>query len=115
MNNKANPFLALLFLVHAQKIVIEQKEVYGDVYIYKAGTIIAEPIEEKQEVEKPKKKKGIIEKIKEKIRGNRKKEPEKKVIEVTSEGSEVVEFNVKGVSEKLQESKSESEVISDGQ
>ena len=120
MNNKANPFIALLFLVHAQKIVIEQKEIYGDVYIYKAGTVIEESIEEKKETEnaakpKAKKKKGIIDKIKDKIRGKNKKEPEKKIIEVTSEGDEIIEFNVKGISGEMQDTKPESEVIADGQ
>ena len=51
---------------------------------------------------KPKKKKGIIQKIKDKIAG---KKAEPKVIEITSEGNNVIDIATKVINE---------EVISDG-
>ncbi len=75
LNNKSKPFVALLFLAHSQKIVLEQKDMYDEVYIHKAGTVIEEPknIEpEKMEIVKKKskaknKKKGIFGRLKDKI------------------------------------------------
>lgn len=115
LNGKVKPFLALLFLAHSQKVVLEQKEMYGEVYIHRGGTVIEEPAT--AETQKPQKrrknfsasadsasqrlqkKKGLIDKIKDKIRG-------KKTIEVISDGNEVVDITVKA--------EDESEVISDG-
>ncbi|MBI2995252.1 MAG: segregation/condensation protein A [Candidatus Melainabacteria bacterium] len=65
LNNKVKPFLALLFLAHSQKVVLEQKEMYGEVFIYKGGVIL-EDVKE-AEKKKPKKKKSIIEKVKDKV------------------------------------------------
>ena len=96
LNNKAKPFIALLFLAHSQKVVLEQKEFYDEVYIYKPGTIIEEPKEpEKPEVKKQGKKKGVLrrlkDKIKEKMSGQKPEEKEQEVIEieeVTPNGNE---------------------------
>ena len=93
LNNKTKPFLALLFLSHSQKVVLEQKEMYGEVFVYKAGTILQEP-EEAPKPEEPKgkglprqTKKGLFNRIKEKIvHGTRKKEV---IIEIQEE-SEVI-------------------------
>ena len=56
LNNGIKPFLALLFLAHSQKVVLEQKEFYEEVYIYKGGTVLEEPKEETIETHKDKKK-----------------------------------------------------------
>lgn len=89
LNDKLKPFLALLFLAHSQKIVLEQKEMYKEVFIHSQGTVIAEteiPKEEaKTKEKKKKKKKGILERIKEKIRG-------KKIEVITTENNEVVDL-----------------------
>ena len=119
LNNKTKPFIALLFLAHSQKVVLEQKDIYGEVFIYKGGTVIEEPIEvEKQKVKvragvkagvkagfKPAstKKKSIVDKIKEKITG-RKKEA---VQELTNTVTETI-------IESVSETKDESEVTSNG-
>ncbi len=108
LNNKTTPFLALLFLAHSQKIVLEQKDCYGEVYIHRAGTILEDQnireSENQKEPEKKKKKKSIIQKIKDKIKGKIKKE-EPKVIEVTTDGNNVVGISTKILGE---------EVVSDG-
>lgn len=88
LNNKTKPFLALLFLAHSKKVVLEQKEIYGEVYVHKAGTVLVEEKELEDldtENKKPRKKKesnkGIIEKIKEKITKKlRKINPESEVM-----------------------------------
>ena len=70
LNNKTKPFLALLFLTHSQKVVLEQKEFYGEVFIHRAGTILPEPKEPEGRgllQQAPTKKKGLFNKIKEKI------------------------------------------------
>lgn len=109
LNDKLNPFLALLFLAHLQKIVLHQKEMYGEVYIYKKGTVIQDDTETKKQESKEVKKKGIIDKLKEKIIGKRKRKP-KKVIEVISNNNnEVVDLHV---IRKLPESG--SEIINNG-
>ncbi len=107
LNNKANTFLALMFLAHVKKIVLEQKEFYGEVYIHRAGTIIEEkePEVQKEEDKKPTKKKSIIQKIKDKLKGKLKKS-EPKVIEVTTDESNTVvnittkELNEEGASDE---------------
>ncbi len=113
LNSRANTFLALLFLTHSQKIVLEQKEFYSEVFIHRAGTVIEEPQSPVTEEEKkPKKKKGIIQKIKDKIKSKIKPQPEPKVIEITTdEGNNVVDISTKPLN-KINE-KSEG-VISDG-
>lgn len=106
LNNKIKPFLALLFLAHSQKVVLEQNEMYGEVIVHKGGTVIAEKEERAGESEsrgigertKKRKKKNIIDKIKDKITGN-------KTIEVTSDGNAIVDITV---------TKGESEVIGNG-
>ena len=108
LNNKTTPFLALLFLAHSQKVVLEQKDFYGEVYIHRAGTVLQEPvmeIENQKEPEKKKKKKNIVEKIKDKIKDKFSKQPPSKVIEITSDGNDIVEISTKTLDE---------EVISDG-
>jgi len=82
LNNKTKPFIALLFLAHTQKIVLEQKDFYDEVYIYKPGTIIQDEKieEEKQEVKKidkkkKSKKKGIFGRLKDKVLGKETNEP----------------------------------------
>ena len=110
LNSKTTPFLALLFLAHVQKIVLEQKDFYSEVYIHRAGTILESDKEaerqeaERQEAEKKsKKKKGIIQKIKDKLKG---KKLEQKIIEVTSFGDNVVDISTQTVNNE--------EVIPDG-
>lgn len=79
LNNKTKPFLALLFLSHSQRVVLEQTEFYGEVFIHKAGTIIKEvelPEAENKKDKEKKKKKGIFHKIKEKFKKKFKKEQE---------------------------------------
>ena len=97
-----------MFLAHSQKIVLEQKDCYGEVYIHRAGTILEDQnireSENQKEPEKKKKKKSIIQKIKDKIKGKIKKE-EPKVIEVTTDGNNVVGISTKILGE---------EVVSDG-
>ena len=74
LNNKVKPFLALLFLAHSQRVVLEQKDIYGEIFVHKWGTLLKE--EEAVQVEKKerkKTKKGLIEKIKEKITKQKKR------------------------------------------
>ena len=105
LNNKIKPFLALLFLAHSQKVVLEQQEIYGEILIHKGGTVIEEKEERvgepknqgEGEKKKKRKKRNIIDKIKDKITG-------KKTIEIIQEGSEIVDITVQD----------ESEVIEDG-
>ena len=108
LNNKVKPFLALLFLAHSQKVVLEQKEIYGEILIYKGGTVLEEKIEPARGREgdgaKKEKKKNIVERIKDKI--SRKKKEEPKVIEITTAGKEVTDIAIQG--------QYESEVMSDG-
>ncbi len=116
LNNKTKPFLALLFLAHSQKVVLEQKEMYGEVFIYKAGTILQEPEEAPKPEElkgkgtrphAPTKKKGLFNRLKEKIaHGTRKKEKKETTIEIQSleEPNEVF----------VEAKKEESEVINNG-
>ena len=77
LNNKIKPFLAILFLAHSQKIVLEQKETYEEVFIHKSGTIIEGASTEQEESKvKPlsrKNKKSIIERIREKLPRKKKK------------------------------------------
>ncbi len=89
---KAKSFLAILFLTHAKKIVIEQNQLYEEIYIYKSGVVIDHqelPSKAKASEEKPKR--NILQKIKDKIMG-KKKAPRNKVIEVTTEGDTVVDI-----------------------
>ena len=96
LNDKIKSFIALLFLAHVQKVVLVQNEMYSEVYVYRAGTVIEEPEEKKQEAEKQeakkqkvkKKKKGIIEKIKDKITGKKDKPEEDKIIDQTEINNE---------------------------
>ena len=109
LNGKVKPFLALLFLAHSQKVVLEQKEIYGEILIYKGGTVLKENEESKvgaglKPVRTKEKKKNIVERIKEKI--SRKKKEETKVIEITTAGKEVTDIAIQG--------QDESEVMSDG-
>ena len=91
-NNKAKPFIALLFLAHSQKVVLEQKEFYDEVYIYKPGTIIEEPKEpEEPEAKKQGKKKGVFGRLKDKMLGKKTKQ---EITEITGEGKEVLEIKV---------------------
>ena len=107
LNNKAKPFLALLFLAHSQKIVLDQKEFYGEVYIYKGGTILNNQesvnveIENKTEEKKSRsKKKGIIDRLKEKITDKLKKPKGTKVIEVITEGDNLTDIGTKIIENK---------------
>ncbi len=103
LNSKTKPFVALLFLAHSKKVVLEQNEFYGEVLIHRAGTILEEKQEEEIIEKKPvvkSKKKNIIDKIKKikdrifgKSDGDNKKE-----------GLEIIEMGTKN----------ESEVIIDG-
>lgn len=102
LNSKTKPFIALLFLAHSQKVVLEQREMYSEVFIYKGGTVLEENVtamgrdgetaKEDKKKAKKKKKKGVIDKLKEKISG---KNNEPKVIEVTTDGDEVIDLTVK--------------------
>lgn len=95
LNNKLKPFLGLLFLANSQKIVLEQKEFYGEVFIHKSGTVIKDEQHKdtiKQEAKKEKKK---TRKVRKRL---------KKIIEVTTNGKEVIDISVKR----------EDEVIGDG-
>lgn len=95
LNSKTKPFLALLFLAHSQKVVLEQNDFYGEVFIHRGGTVLAEFTEVKEQEKKKKRKSSIVEKIKEGVtrfrNKNTKIKPEeqeiKKVVEeVTSNG-----------------------------
>ena len=72
INDRTKPFLALLFLAHSGKVVLEQKEFYSEVFIYKAGTITEEEkLRQKDEVKR-------LEEIKQKARKKHKKKKRKK-------------------------------------
>ena len=90
LNNKTKPFLALLFLAHVQKVVLEQKEMYGEIFVYRSGTILQEVKTEITEIQKIK----------------RHKKTKQKTIEVTTKGNEVIDITVKN--------NKESGVITDG-
>ena len=101
INNKTTPFLALLFLSHSQKVVLEQKEFYGEVFIHRAGTVLEEPqVSIIEEPGKKKKKKNIVEKIKDKIKSKFKQTPSK-VIEITADGNNVVNISTKTIDEEV--------------
>ena len=85
MNDTSKPFLALLFLAHMQKIVLVQNDFYGEVFIYKSGTIIEEPKAPENLVSETKKKKGLMDRLREKIKRIRKIEI-KNTEEVVSNG-----------------------------
>jgi len=58
LDNKFTIFASLMFLQHSGKVVLEQKEFYGEILIHKAGTVIEEPKEieeEKVKARKPRK------------------------------------------------------------
>lgn len=87
LNNKTKPFLALLFLAYSQKVVLEQKEFYGEVFIHRAGTVLVEPKEPEGRglSRQTPKKKGLFNRIKERIiHGTRSKKTEE------NEESEVI-------------------------
>lgn len=48
LNNQAKPFLAIIFMAHAGKVVLEQKEVYGEVYIHKPGKVLDDVVEQQK-------------------------------------------------------------------
>jgi len=102
VGNKAKTFLAILFLTHAKKIVLDQKDFYEEIYIYKALNII----EDKDIPSKAKaneiveKKRNIVQKVKDKLKdlskGFGKGRPKKnKTIEITTDGDEVIDINTK--------------------
>jgi segregation and condensation protein A len=102
VGSKAKTFLAILFLTHAKKIVLDQKDFYEEIYIYKALNII----EDKDIPSKAKaneiveKKRNIVQKVKDKLKdlskGFGKGRPQKnKTIEITTDGDEVIEINTK--------------------
>ncbi len=110
LNSKTKPFLALLFLAHAKKVVLEQNEIYGELFIHRAGTVLPEKeIEEeiKVETKKKPKKKGIIEKIKDKILG-KKEEPTNE----TQQEAVTIEMSNTEIKNELKQE--EGEVITDG-
>lgn len=80
LNDKVKPFLALLFLTYMQKVVLEQKEFYGEVFIHQRGTVIKEKNEEikQEEKKKRKKKKTEICKLKSEVinNGNKSRDPQ---------------------------------------
>ena len=107
LSSTTRPFIALLFLAHSQKVVLEQKEMYGEVFIYKGGTVLEEKIEPARGREgdeaKKEKKKNIVERIKDKI-SRKKKEP--RLIEITTHEKEITDIAVI--------KPDESEVVSNG-
>lgn len=90
LNSKTKPFLALLFLAHSQKVVLEQKQMYDEIFIHKAGTVIKENAEcgmRNAELGKKEKKK------------KKKKEP--KIIEVIMDSNnELVDLTVKTLNDE---------------
>lgn len=114
LKNKSKPFLAILFLTHVQKIVLEQKEIYGEIYIHKAGTIIEdqtirESEDQKESSKKPRKKKGILDKIKDKIKGKFKKSPEKVIEIISDEENKVIDIATKEITNPLESEVTENE------
>ena len=99
INEKPKIFLAILFLAHSQKIILDQTEFYGEIFIHKVGTntanqIISKQEEEKKETDKSNEKKskkggvkGIIAKIKDKMKGKKKKNEAEEIKE------EIIEMN----------------------
>lgn len=85
INDEYKPFIALLFLANSKKVVLEQDEFYGEVFIYKSGAITEqekirqeeerkenlerEKTEKKARKKEKKRKKTILARIKEKITG----------------------------------------------
>lgn len=110
MNDTSKPFLALLFLAHMQKIVLVQNDFYGEVFIYKSGTIIEEPKAPEPLVSETKKKKGLVDKLREKIKRIRKKDPVLKPEVPVSETQRSKEI----ATEAIIEIKNTEEVISNG-
>lgn len=117
MNNTSKPFLGLLFLAHMQKIVLSQTDFYGEVYIYKGGTIIEEPkaaenpgTETSNKPAKKEKKKGLVDKLREKIKRVRKKDPVLKPEIAISDTSQSIEITA----ETTIEIKNSEEVITNG-
>lgn len=94
LTNKLKPFIALLFLAHAQKIVLEQTDFYGEVFIHKAGTIV------KEEQSAVSNKHSALQKHRKRkpVRTVPHKKPTK-VIEVISDGKEVVDINTRTTNE----------------
>lgn len=94
LNNKLKPFLALLFLAQLQKVVLEQTDFYGEVYIHKAGTI--EAIDELPllAIRKERKHRQID------TLPHKKPKPTK-VIEVISDGKEVIDINIRTTNEEI--------------
>lgn len=103
LNNKLKPFLALLFLAQSQKVVLEQIDFYGEVHIHKAGTVLKEEDESAISNQHS----APIRQRKQKPIGTlpHKKPRATKVIEVISDGKEVIDINVRTTNE---------EVMSDG-
>jgi segregation and condensation protein A len=117
MNNTSKPFLGLLFLAHMQKIVLSQTDFYGEVYIYKSGTIIEDPktlenpvAETNNKPIKKEKKKGLVDKLREKIKRVRKKDPALKPEIAISDTSQSIEITA----ETTIEIKNSEEVITNG-
>lgn len=110
VGSKAKTFLAVLFLTHAKEIVIEQKEFYNEVYIYKAGVIVEDKdIASRAKANEPPVKKNIVQRLKDKVKEfgeglinqapKKKKKGEQKIIEITTQGEEVVGINTKILNE----------------
>lgn len=104
LNDKVKPFLALLFMAHRGSLVIEQENMYGEIYIYKPGRVTKDMIEQQEEIkrvqeeEKEKKKKGFGRKVKDKIQSEIKKTAKKikdKITEVINSGSDEKETSTK--------------------
>lgn len=102
LNNKLKPFLALLFLAYSQKVVLEQKEFYDEVFIHKGGTILKEPREQKdataemqkkQKHKKRKKKNRVLKDLEDKVkRGQCKDVEESKQIKEIKELPVIVDI-----------------------
>jgi segregation and condensation protein A len=99
LNNKLKPFLALLFLAQSQKVVLEQIDFYGEVHIHKAGTVLKEEeqsaisIQHSAPIRQGKRK--PIDTL------PHKKPRATKVIEVISDGKEVIDINVRPLEEMI--------------
>jgi len=98
LNNKLKPFLALLFLAQLQKVVLEQTDFYGEVYIHKAGTIEAIPAKGEARQGRHELPLPVIRKEQKHRQIDtlpHKKPKPTKVIEVMSDGNQVIDINTK--------------------
>lgn len=81
IQDKIKPFLALMFLAHLGKVVLEQTDFYGEIYIYKPGTVTEQ--EKERRLKEEEERKLLLQK--EKARKKRRKKLLKKLKEKEAE------------------------------